>query len=351
MSARALHLDFPRGGARMAFWPVAVAAGTAVFSAAGAVMLGPAALALPLGLALVVVLVRYPPALLVVYGYIGIFKGEPLVADLPFDVTLVLGVLLTLVCLHRLIEGRVRPVPAAYLALLLLIGCTLAVSLTWTPMADYGTEKVLKFFSLTAVAALAPFFIIEDRRDLMQLLWATVGLAIFSAGVALAYPGRRGGERPARVRRQREHHLHLAPALRGRARPPARARPRPAAPAATARAASGRWARRRGEQHRLARPDRQPRAGARLRRRGVDRQEPAPTRLGAGDRRRRDRDLPVRPPAGDVQGTARGHGSQPLADARAGRSLSAVRQGHRADPARTRCSASGAEASSSTATS
>ena len=214
MSARALHLDFPRGGARVAFWPVAVAAGTAVLSAAAAVILGPAALALPFGLALVAVLVRYPPALLVIYGYVGIFKGEPLVADLPFDVTLVLGVLLALVCLHRLIEGRVRPVPAAYLALLLLIGCTLAVSLTWTPMADYGTEKVLKFFSFTAVAALAPFFIIEDRRDLMQLLWATVGLAILSAGVALAFPGARGAERAARVRGQREHDLHLAPALR-----------------------------------------------------------------------------------------------------------------------------------------
>ena len=35
MSARALHFGFPRGGARMAFWPVAVAAGTAVLSAAG----------------------------------------------------------------------------------------------------------------------------------------------------------------------------------------------------------------------------------------------------------------------------------------------------------------------------
>ena len=189
MSARALHLDFPRGGARVAFWPVAVAAGTAVLSAAAAVILGPAALALPFGLALVAVLVRYPTALLVSYGYIGIFKGEPLVADLPFDMTLALGVLLALVCLHRLIEGRVRPVPAGYLALLLLIGCMLAVSLTWTPMAEYGTEKVLRFFSFTAVAALAPFFIIEDRRDLMHLLWAMVGLAVFSAGVALANPG------------------------------------------------------------------------------------------------------------------------------------------------------------------
>ena len=47
-------------------------------------------------------------------------------------------------------------------------------------MADYGTEKVLRFFSLTAVAALAPFFIIEDRRDLMQLALGDGGAWRFS---------------------------------------------------------------------------------------------------------------------------------------------------------------------------
>ena len=324
MSARALHLDFPRGGGHVAFWPVAVAAGTAVVSAAGAVMLGPAALALPFGLALVAVLVRYPPALLVSYGYIGIFKGEPLVADLPFDVTLALGVLLVLVCLHRLIEGRVRPVPAAYLALLLLIGCTLAVSLTWTPMAEYGTEKVLKFFSFTAVAALAPFFIIEDRRDLVQLLWATVALAIFSAGVALANPGAEaesgrlefGGNEntifTSRLLCAGALVLLLAPGL-GLPRPLRLLAPLVGVGLAVVASSIGS----RG-------PDRQPRAGARLRRCGLDREEPAPTGLGTGDRRRRDRDLPVRPPPRDVQGTARGHGSQPRTDPRAGRSLAAV---------------------------
>ncbi len=134
-------------------------------------------------------LVRYPPALLVSYGYVGIFKGEPLVADLPFDVTLALGVLLALVCLHRLIEGRVRPVPAAYLALLLLIGCMLAVSLTWTPVAEYGTEKVLRFFSLDG--ARRPRAVLHHRGPARPDAAALGdgGLAIFSAGVALANPG------------------------------------------------------------------------------------------------------------------------------------------------------------------
>jgi O-Antigen ligase len=161
----------------------------AVAAAATAVLLGPVALAVPLVLGLVYLMVRFPPFLLVCYGYVGIFKGQPELAALPFDATVALGVLLFGVCLIRLLEGRARPVPAPYLTLLLLIGVMLAVALLWTPMLQYGTEKTLKFVSFTALAALSPFFIIEDRRDVRTLLWGTVALALFGAAVALAYPG------------------------------------------------------------------------------------------------------------------------------------------------------------------
>jgi O-Antigen ligase len=158
-------------------------------AAASAVALGPLALGIPVGLAVVYVLVRFPPFLLVAYGYVGIFKGQPVLSGLPFDATVALGVLLALICLIRLLEGRARPVPAPYLALLLLIGVMLAVALLWTPMPQYGTEKTLKFVSFTALAALSPFFIIEDRRDVRTLLWGTVALALFGGLVALADPG------------------------------------------------------------------------------------------------------------------------------------------------------------------
>jgi O-antigen ligase len=160
-----------------------------VLAAALAVALGPAALATAAGLVCLAVLVRYPPALLVVYVYIGVFKGQGILGDVPLDVTAALGVVLALVCLSRLAQGRARPVPAGYLGLLLLIAVMLAVSLTWTPMADYGAEKVFKFFTFTALAAVAPFFIIEDRRDLRHLLLATVGLAALGALVSLTDPG------------------------------------------------------------------------------------------------------------------------------------------------------------------
>lgn len=181
-----LGVPRPRAGVG---WPIALGGAVGAVSALAAVLLGPAALLVPPALGIVALLVRFPQALLVVYVYIGIFKGEAVVSDLPFDVTPVLAGLVVLVCLHRVLEGRVHPLPIGYVALLLLIGSMLAISLSWTPVPDYGGEKVLKFLTLTPIAALAPFFLIENRRDLRYLLYAVVGLAAFAALVALTSPG------------------------------------------------------------------------------------------------------------------------------------------------------------------
>jgi O-Antigen ligase len=188
MTTRAIGMGFQRGDQPSPTW-IAAVAGTVLFGAAASVVLGPVALAIPIGIAVVVLLVRSPPLLLVTYGYIGVFKEGALLKSFPFDVTIALGLLLAAVCLWRLVEGRARPVPAAYLGLLLLIGVMLALSLDWTPMPAYGQEKVLKFFTLTALAALAPFFIIEDGRDVRALLWATVGLATLAAVLTLFQAG------------------------------------------------------------------------------------------------------------------------------------------------------------------
>jgi hypothetical protein len=161
----------------------------ALVAAGAAVALGPLALGIVVVIAFGWLFVRYPPALLVAYGYVGIFKGEPVLEDLPFDITVALGILLALICLHRLLEGRARPVPAPYVGLLVLIGAMLSVALIWTPMPEYGTEKALKFVTFTSLAAVSPFFIIEGRRDLRVLLVATVTLATFGAVMALADPG------------------------------------------------------------------------------------------------------------------------------------------------------------------
>jgi O-antigen ligase len=165
------------------------AAALAVASAASAVVLGPAALALPAGALCVVLLVRHPPVLLAVFLHVGVFKGAAVFGSLPVDVTAALGLLLAAVCLHRLLEGRVRPVPVGVAAPLAVIGILAAIGLIWTPVPDYGTEKAAKFLTLTLLSATAAFFVIERRRDLRELLWAIVALAVLAAGLSVADPG------------------------------------------------------------------------------------------------------------------------------------------------------------------
>jgi O-antigen ligase len=168
--------------------PVAVGAGAAAIAAASAVTIGPAALALPVALAGGLFLVREPLALLTLYVYIGLFKEQAVVAALPVDATLLLGALLGGVCFARWAAGRARPIPLGLAAPLVVLVVLLTVSLAWTPSPAYGGEKALKFATLTALAALAPFFLVEDQRDLRRLLAWTLALAGFAALLTLANP-------------------------------------------------------------------------------------------------------------------------------------------------------------------
>jgi O-antigen ligase len=178
---RAPSIDLPAA-------PVAVGAGAATIAAAAAVAIGPAALALPVALALGLFLVREPLALLTLYVYIGLFKEQAIVAALPVDATLLLGALLGGVCFARWVAGRARPIPLGLAAPLVVLVVLLTVSLAWTPSPGYGGEKALKFATLTALAALAPFFLVEDQRDLRRLLAWTLALAGFAAVLTLASP-------------------------------------------------------------------------------------------------------------------------------------------------------------------
>lgn len=163
-------------------------AGVAAVAAVAAVFVGPVAVAIPVAAAGLVFLVREPLALLTLYVYIGLFKEEAVVKALPFDATLGLGALLAMVCVSRLVSGRARAVPPLLALALAIVGISLVVSLNWTPVADYGTEKTSKFLTLTLLGAVAPFFLIEDESDLRRLgLWI-VSLAVVAAGIALAHP-------------------------------------------------------------------------------------------------------------------------------------------------------------------
>jgi O-antigen ligase len=169
--------------------PVAVAAAiaAAVLSGAAAVALGPAALALPFVAGAAVVLVRHPPLLLALFVYLVYFKSEPFLANLPVDVTAVLGPLLAGVMAVRVSQGRHQRPPAGLVLPVLAIGIALAVGMVWTPTPGYGGEKVFKFFTVTLLAMAAPFALFETRRDLVNFLASIAGIAIVVAMITPFY--------------------------------------------------------------------------------------------------------------------------------------------------------------------
>jgi O-antigen ligase len=167
---------------------IALSAGAAGLAAGAAVSLGPAALAMPLALAACAFLVREPLALLTLFLYIGLFKDQGVVEAIPFDLTVALGVLLVCVCFFRWAAGRVRSIPVGIAAPLLVIGGMLVLSLGWTPSPEYGGEKAWRFVTLTLLATVAPFFLVEQQGDLRRYLSWTLAVGLFAAILTMASP-------------------------------------------------------------------------------------------------------------------------------------------------------------------
>ena len=170
------------GGLREAF----VAAGVAIVATAFAVTLGPAALALPVAAAAGYVLLRHPPVLLALFVFVPYFEAAPGVSSIPFDPTAGLAVLVVAVLAHRVVVGDgLRMPPAPLLLPLLLIGVAILLGLLWSGAPEYGQEKALKYFTVTLLAALAPFALLTTERDLLKFLYTIAAGAVVVAGLTL----------------------------------------------------------------------------------------------------------------------------------------------------------------------
>jgi O-antigen ligase len=178
MSAKALDLNLGAGPDRSTAALILLGGLVGCLSALLAVMLGPAALGVPVLAVIALMLVRHPLVLFVVFGHIGLFKQEPVIEALPFDATVALGILLLAVCLQRVLSRRATAPPFMFLVPLLVIAILMAISLNWTPVPDYGLSKTLRFVTLTSIGAFAPFCLLESRDDLIRLLKVFAGCAL-----------------------------------------------------------------------------------------------------------------------------------------------------------------------------
>jgi O-antigen ligase len=187
MSAGALA---PRSSAtaRLGRGEALLGAAVAGLAAAATVVAGPAALAIPAVLLIVIFFLREPLALFALYLVIGLFKEEAVVKSLPVDATLALGLLLALVCGVRLVTGRVRTVPYGFALTIAVVALSLVASLDWTTAHSYGSEKTTTFLTVTMLAIGAPFFLFERWEDLRRFFTWTVVVAVPVALLALAHP-------------------------------------------------------------------------------------------------------------------------------------------------------------------
>src|SRR6185503_15029106 len=112
---------------------------------------------------------QWVPAL-VTSGFVmsGFVKDTGILAHLPIDLTLALGLLTALIVgLQILIVGVPREVHGVVLAFTLLVPPVL-----WSATTAYGTDKVGRLFTFTLLALLAPVVLIRDSGDVARFVWA-----------------------------------------------------------------------------------------------------------------------------------------------------------------------------------
>ncbi|HTV58545.1 MAG TPA: O-antigen ligase family protein [Verrucomicrobiae bacterium] len=171
----------------------AVAAGFAVFSLGRSPAMLLAGVA---GVTGIVLLLRYPEFALALYIVIGDIKGDNRISSLvPVDLTLAVGaVLLAGIFLSLLRRMRPLPLPRVFLVFVPLVAWMLA-SLSYTPVAEAGAEKLGRFLTVTGIVIVAPFFVLTTPRAMKRFF------AGFAAGAfaicAYSLTGLGGDERLA----------------------------------------------------------------------------------------------------------------------------------------------------------
>lgn len=130
-------------------------------------------LELPLLAIGVIALLAYPEFALAAFLVVGDVKGDDRIAALfPCDLTLAVGAIVVLgVLINLLRKKRIGTFPPVYFLFVPLVA-VMTLSLVYTPVFSAGLEKLGLFVTVTAVAILAPFFVLSDPHAMKRFLWA-----------------------------------------------------------------------------------------------------------------------------------------------------------------------------------
>ncbi|MGW5366661.1 O-antigen ligase family protein [Actinopolymorpha pittospori] len=132
------------------------------------------------------------PVFLIGLLFAGYVKGTAAFAWLPVDLTTVAAAVTVLVVVLAFLRRLSAPRNAALVVLLWL--SFVPASLFHGPASPfhdanpYAGEKVLKLWTLTLLAALAPFFVVDTPRRRMVSAWTVVGFGLTCTATAILFP-------------------------------------------------------------------------------------------------------------------------------------------------------------------
>jgi hypothetical protein len=115
--------------------------------------------------------------------YAGAFKGDDLLLRLPVDLTLVLAVMTVVLVAMSFVRSDYNfPDTLAWMLVLFTL-CLIPV--LWTEWSGYAVEKVIRMFTLTFLAAIAPMMLFKFPIDLRCFFNAVIllGLVMCAQGM------------------------------------------------------------------------------------------------------------------------------------------------------------------------
>jgi len=130
--------------------------------------------------ALALAVFRYPEPLIVLFLTAGLVKQDPRISTLTdVDLTVIFGALLVLAVVARAVARPVRlPAP-------IVLAVPMVLAAAWSmlsPSGAYGSDKALRFCTLTLLALVVPSLLADDRQRMGRFL---LGLAVLGFAASL----------------------------------------------------------------------------------------------------------------------------------------------------------------------
>ena len=130
--------------------------------------------------------VKYPEISFALFLTAGVYKADPRLSFLPgfIDLTVLFGVFAIIGVLYNIfIRRKIRLIVPSIPILLPYLGIVSIslLSLLYTRAPIYGSDKLLRFLTITSTAFLLPFYLFQDKKavDRFFIIFIILGLAMF----------------------------------------------------------------------------------------------------------------------------------------------------------------------------